>query len=72
MPVFSANPDRLVPYRNFAFRLKWNGVHVAGVSKMSALKRTSEAIGLGAGRGNQWGLRWSHVQAAPEPAQRAR
>lgn len=55
MPVFSANPDRLVPCRNFAFRLKWNGVHVAGVSKMSALKRTSEAVGLGEGRGTRLG-----------------
>ena len=41
---FPANPQRLDPYKNFKFRLKWDGQYVAGISKMSALKRTTEVV----------------------------
>lgn len=42
---FSINPQRYDPYKNFKFRLKLeNGIYVAGVSKVSALTRTTEAI----------------------------
>jgi phage tail-like protein len=44
MVMFPANPSRLDPYKNFKFRLKWDGKYVAAVSKMSALKRTTEVI----------------------------
>src|SRR5580704_10991694 len=44
MAIFPANPARLDPYKNFKFRLKWDGVYVAAVSKMSSLKRTTEVI----------------------------
>jgi phage tail-like protein len=44
MPQFSANPTRFDPYKNFKFRVKWDGRYVAGVSKMSALKRTTEVV----------------------------
>jgi phage tail-like protein len=44
MPQFSANPQRFDPYKNFKFRVKWDGRYVAGVSKMSALKRTTEVV----------------------------
>ena len=44
MAEFPANPTRFDPYKNFKFRLKWDGVYVAGVSKVSALKRTTEVI----------------------------
>lgn len=44
MALFPANPTRLDPYKNFKFRLKWDGIYVAGVSKMSALKRTTEVV----------------------------
>ena len=44
MALFPANPQRLDPYKNFKFRLKWDGVYVAGVSKMSVLKRTTEVV----------------------------
>src|SRR5215475_7291626 len=37
-------PKRFDPYRNFKFRVKWDGRYVAGVSKISALKRTTEAV----------------------------
>ncbi len=44
MPEFSVNPQRFDPYKNYKFRLKWDGKYVAGLSKMSALKRTTEVI----------------------------
>ena len=44
MAIFPANPTRLDPYKNFKFRLKWDGVYVAAVSKMSTLKRTTEVV----------------------------
>lgn len=44
MGQFSTNAQRLDPYKNFKFRLKWDGRYVAGVSKMSVLKRTTEMV----------------------------
>ena len=44
MAPFSANPTRVDPYKNFKFRVKWDGRYVAGVSKVSALKRTTEVV----------------------------
>ena len=44
MANFPANPQRLDPYKNFKFRLKWDGAYVAGISKMSVLKRTTEVV----------------------------
>lgn len=41
---FSVNPTRLDPYKNFKFRVKWDGRYVAGVSKVTGLKRTTEVI----------------------------
>ncbi len=32
------------PYKNFKFRLKWDGKYVAGISKCSSLKRTTEVV----------------------------
>jgi len=40
MTEFTADPSRVDPYKNFKFRVKWDGKYVAGVSKVSALKRT--------------------------------
>lgn len=42
MAEFSTNARRLDPYKNFKFRVKWDGRYVAGVSKVSVLKRTTE------------------------------
>ena len=42
MPIFPANTHRFDPYKNFKFRVKWDGKVVAAVSKVSALKRTTE------------------------------
>jgi len=44
MSQFSVNPSRFDPYKNFKFRIKWDGRHVAGFNKMSALRRTTEVI----------------------------
>jgi phage tail-like protein len=44
MAEFTANPQRFDPYKNFKFRVKWDGRYVAGVSKVSALKRSTEVV----------------------------
>jgi phage tail-like protein len=44
MTQFTVNPQRFDPYKNFKFRVKWDGKVVAGVSKISALRRTTEVI----------------------------
>lgn len=44
MAQFSKNPKRVDPYKNFKFRVKWDGRYVAGVSKVGALKRTTEVV----------------------------
>lgn len=44
MAQFSVNPTRFDPYKNFKFRIKWDGRYVAGVSKVGALKRTTELV----------------------------
>ena len=38
------NATRLDPYKNFKFRVKWDNQYVAGVSKVSTLKRTTEVV----------------------------
>jgi len=44
MAQFTVNPNRFDPYKNFKFRVKWDGRYVAGVSKVSALKRSTEMV----------------------------
>jgi len=44
MAQFTVNPTRFDPYKNFKFRVKWDGRYVAGISKCSALKRTTEVV----------------------------
>ena len=44
MPQFTVNSSRLDPYKNFKFRVKWDGRYVAGVSKVSLLRRNTEVI----------------------------
>ena len=44
MAQFSVNPQRFDPYKNFKFRVKWDGKFVAGISKVGALKRTAEMV----------------------------
>ena len=42
MTKFTVNTHRFDPYRNFKFKVKWDGKYVAGLSKSSALKKTTE------------------------------
>src|SRR6202171_3610671 len=44
MAQFSANPQRFDPYKNFKFRVKWDGKYVAGTSKVGGLKKTTEVV----------------------------
>lgn len=44
MAEFPVNPLRYDPYKSFNFRVKWDGQYVAGVSKVSGLKRTTEVV----------------------------
>lgn len=44
MPQFTVNAQRFDPYKNFKFRVKWDGRYVAGVSKVSTLKKTTEVV----------------------------
>jgi phage tail-like protein len=44
MAQFTVNANRFDPYKNFKFRVKWDGRYVAGVSKVGALKRSTEMV----------------------------
>lgn len=44
MVEFAVNTTRYDPYKNFKFLVKWDGRYVAGVNKVSALKRTTEVV----------------------------
>jgi phage tail-like protein len=41
MPQVTVNPPQSDPFENFKFRVKWDGRYIAGISKVSALKRTT-------------------------------
>lgn len=57
MAKFSMNkePQRFDPYKNFKFRIFWEGNPdpVAGISKVSVLKRTTEVVTHREGRRSQ-------------------
>ncbi len=44
MAQFPVNTHRFDPYKNMRFKVKWDGKYVAGVSKVSALKQTTEVV----------------------------
>ena len=44
MVQFAVNAQRFDPYKNFKFRVKWDGQYVAGVSKVGGLKRSTEVV----------------------------
>jgi phage tail-like protein len=44
MALFKNNAQRFDPYKNFKFIVRWGGRPVAGVSKVSMLKRTTEVV----------------------------
>lgn len=49
MTQFSVNTHRFSPYKAYRFQVLWDGRIVAGVSKIGALKRTTEVISWRAG-----------------------
>lgn len=44
MAEFTVNPQRFDPYKNFKFRVKWDGKYVAGISHVSPLIRRTEVV----------------------------
>ena len=44
MAEFTVNAYRFDPYKNFKFLVVWDGRIVAGISKVSPLKRTTEVV----------------------------
>ncbi len=44
MAKFTVNAQRHDPYRSFKFKVKWDGKYVAGLSKCSALKKSTEGV----------------------------
>ena len=56
----------VTPYANFRFRVLWQGRPVAAVSKVSALKRTTEAVSFREG-GDPSSVRVSPGQVRFEP-----
>ena len=44
MAEFTVNPGRHDPYKNFKFRVKWDGAYIPGISRFSPLRRTTEVV----------------------------
>ncbi len=44
MAQFVVNTTRFDPYKSYMFRVRWDGQYIAGLSKMSALRRTTEPV----------------------------
>ena len=44
MARMNASTNRFDPYRTFRFRVKWDNQYGAGLTKMGALKRTTEMV----------------------------
>lgn len=41
---FSVNPQRFDPYKRFKFRVQWDGRYVAGVDRVSSLRRDTDVV----------------------------
>ena len=41
---FTVNPYRFDPYKNFKFRVKWDGRYIPGIYKISGLRRTTGVV----------------------------
>ena len=44
MTEFPTNPTRFDPYKNFKFRVKWDGRYVAAISRVTGLIRSTEVV----------------------------
>ncbi len=58
MANFSVNAQRFDPYKANKFRVKWDGKYIAGISYVSPLRRSTEAISNREG-GDPSSLRYS-------------
>ena len=65
-PQFKANTTRYDPYKNYRFKVKWDGNYVAGISKVSMLKRSTEVVKHRAG-GDPSLVRLSPGQSTYDP-----
>ena len=59
MPQPTVNPQRFDPYRNFKFRISWDGRCVAGASKMSGFDRKAITLERGITHDPEF-ERWTH------------
>ncbi len=66
MTQFSVNPHRFDPYKQFKFRVKWDGRYIAGVCKMNSLRRVTEVVTHREG-GDPNTIRKSPGQTSNEP-----
>jgi phage tail-like protein len=44
MPQFSVNPNRFDPYKQYKFRVKWDGRYIPGICQCSGLSRRTEVV----------------------------
>ncbi len=44
MAEFTVNAERKDPYKNFKFRVKWDGKYVAGINRIGGLRRITEVL----------------------------
>ncbi|MBA3037037.1 MAG: phage tail protein [Desulfobacterium sp.] len=44
MGMFNVNTHRFDPYKNFKFRVKWDGKYIPGITKISPLTRITETV----------------------------
>ena len=44
MTAFPVNTHRQDPYKNFKFKVRWDGQYIAGITKVSPLIRTTAAV----------------------------
>jgi phage tail-like protein len=65
-PQFKTNTTRYDPYKNYRFKVKWDGAYVAGISKVSMLKRSTEVVKFRSG-GDPSVVRLSPGQATFDP-----
>ena len=44
MAEFPVNPQRFDPYKNFKFRVKWDGQYIPAISRVTGLIRSTEVV----------------------------
>ena len=68
MTESSSGPANLDPYKTYRFRLKWDGRYVAGISRVGALRRSTEVVGNPNRRSADLYATSSRPDSAPRPA----